>query len=107
MLFPDGEKVKIDNTGEVLEPEQLRVTKRVATGTVENNTDFGHITIETVPGGKESVYSAYQKVEEDEAFSEKKTYYHAAIPFVVKTDEDKIIGDGSKSGALFFMETLK
>ncbi len=107
MLFPDGEKVKIDNTGEVMEPEQLRVTKRVATGTVENNTDFGHITIETVPGGKESVYSAYQKVEEDEAFSEKKTYYHAAIPFVVKADEDKIIGDGSKSGALFFMETLK
>lgn len=107
MLFLDGEKVKVDNTGEVADPEQLRVTKRVASGKSENNTDFGHITLETVPDGKEAGYSGYEQVGESESFSEKKTYYHATVPFLVKAGENAVIGDGEKSGALFFMEKLK
>lgn len=107
MLFLDGEKVKVDSSGEIADPEQLRVTKRVASGKSENNTDFGHITLETVPDGKESGYSGYEQVGESESFSEKKTYYHAAVPFLLKAGENAVIGDGAESGALFFMEKIK
>lgn len=107
MLFPDGEKVKVDKTGEIIEPEQLRAVKRVASGKSENNTDFGHITLETLPSGNEETYSGYSQVEKSETFSAKKTYYHATVPFLVKAGDNAVIGDGDKSGALFFMEKLK
>ena len=107
MLFPDGEKVKVDKTGEIIEPEQLRAVKRVASGNAENDTTFGKITLETLPAGEEKDYSGYKKVETSEAFSEKKTYYHATVPFLVKAGDNAVIGDGDKSGALFFMEKLK
>ena len=107
MLFPDGEKIKIDNTGEVSDPEQIRAIKRVASGTSENNTDYGNITLETVPDGEEKAYSGYEQVASTETFSEKKTYYHAAVPFLVKAGDSSVVGDGDGSGALFFMEKLK
>ena len=107
MLFPDGEKVKVDNTGKVIDPEQLRAIKRVASGKSENNTDYGNITLETVPDGKETDYSGYEKVGSSESFSEKKTYYHATVPFLIKAGENAVIGDGEKSGALFFMEKTR
>lgn len=107
MLFPDGEKVKVDKTGEIIEPEQLRAVKRVASGNAENDTTFGKITLETLPAGEEKDYSGYSQVETTESFSEKKTYYHATVPFLVKAGDNAVIGDGDKSGALFFMEKLK
>ena len=107
MLFPDGEKVKVDKTGEIIEPEQLRAVKRVASGNAENDTTFGKITLETLPAGEEKDYSGYKQVETTESFSEKKTYYHATVPFLVKAGDNAVIGDGDKSGALFFMEKLK
>lgn len=107
MLFPDGEKVKVDKTGEIIEPEQLRAVKRVASGNAENDTTFGKITLETLPAGEEKDYSGYSQVEKSEAFSAKKTYYHATVPFLVKAGDNAVIGDGDKSGALFFMEKLK
>lgn len=107
MLFPDGEKVKVGNTGEIVDPEQLRAIKRVASGKSENNTEYGNITLETVPNGKETDYSGYEKVGNSESFSEKKTYYHATVPFLVKAGENAVIGDGEANGALFFMENLK
>ena len=107
MLFPDGEKIKIDNTGEVSDPEQIRAIKRVASGTSENNTDYGNITLETVPDGEEKAYSGYEQVASTETFSEKKTYYHAAVPFLVKAGDSSVVGDGDGSGALFFMEKLR
>ena len=107
MLFPDGEKIKVDDTGEVIDPEQLRAIKRVASGKSENNTDYGKITLETVPDGKETDYSGYEKVGSSESFSEKKTYYHATVPFLIKAGENAVIGDGEKSGALFFMEKTR
>ena len=107
MLFPDGEKVKVDNTGKVIDPEQLRAIKRVASGKSENNTDYGNITLETLPGGAETDYSGYEKVGSSESFSEKKTYYHATVPFLIKAGENAVIGDGEKSGALFFMEKTR
>ena len=107
MLFPDGEKVKVDKTGEIIEPEQLRAVKRVASGNAENDTTFGKITLETLPAGEEKDYSGYSQVKTTEAFSAKKTYYHATVPFLVKAGDNAVIGDGDKSGALFFMEKLK
>lgn len=107
MLFPDGEKVKVDKTGEIIEPEQLRAVKRVASGNAENDTTFGKITLETLPAGEEKDYSGYSQVKTTESFSEKKTYYHATVPFLVKAGDNAVIGDGDKSGALFFMEKLK
>ncbi len=107
MLFPDGEKVKVDNTGEIADPEQLRAIKRVASGSSENYTDYGNITLETVPNGTEETYSGYEQVSGTETFSEKKTYYHATVPFLLKAGDSAVIGDGEKSGALFFMEKIK
>ena len=107
MLFNDGEKVKIDDTGEVVEPEQLRVTKRVTNGESENNTEYGKITVENYPQGLETDYNAYNQVESTETYSTSKTYYHKALPFLIKADDNSVIGDGDGNGALFFEEVSK
>lgn len=104
MLFPDGEKVRIDDTGTVLEPTQIRAEKRVANGTSENSTVFGKITIETVPNGTEEEYSPYVKVEDEENYSSKKKYYIKTEPFLIKVSDDTVLGSESNVGALFFKE---
>lgn len=102
MLFNDGEKVKVDDAGEVVDPEQLRVTKRVAGASGENNTDYGDITLEIVPDGTESDFEPYSKVEENESYSVKKSYYNTTVPFVLKIEDGTVLGESEKTGALFF-----
>lgn len=105
MLFNDGEKVKVDDAGEVIDPDKLRVTKRVATASGENNTGYGNITLEIVPDGTESDFEAYSKVEENENYSVKKSYYNTTVPFVLKIEDGTVLGESEKNGALFFEET--
>lgn len=104
MLFPDGEKVRIDDTGTVLEPTQIRAEKRVANGSSETPTVFGKITIETVPNGKEEEYSPYVKVEDEESYSSKKKYYVKTEPFLLKTSDGNVVGAESNVAGLFFKE---
>lgn len=104
MLFNDGEKVKVDDTEEIVDPGQLRVTKRVATASGENNTDYGSITLETVPDGAESGFEAYSAVEENEEYSVKKSYYSTTEPFLLKIADGEVLGESEKTGALFFEE---
>lgn len=101
MLFLDGEKVKIDNTGKVVEPTQLRVEKRLVDSSGENPTDYGKITVEVVPNGKETEYQPYIQVANDEEFSESTIYYKKNSPFVVKVGDNSILGT-EEGGALFF-----
>lgn len=104
MLFPDGEKVRIDDTGTVLEPTQIRAEKRIASGTSENPTAFGKITIETVPDGNEEEYSPYVKVEDEENYSSKKKYYIKAEPFLLKVSDGNVVGAETGIAGLFFKE---
>lgn len=105
MLFPDGEKIKVDDTGSVVEPEQIRALKRVATGDYELDTTFGDITVETVPDGKETEYSPYVQVQETEAYNKKKKYFVKVTPFLLRLSGDTILAAENNTGALFFKET--
>lgn len=101
MLFLDGEKVKVDNTGKVIEPTQLRVEKRVVGASGENPTDYGKVTVEVVPNGKEEEYQPYIQVAKDEEYSEATTYYKKNSPFVLKVGDNTVLGT-EEVGALFF-----
>lgn len=62
MLFPDGEKIKVDNSGAIVEPEQLRAEKRVVSKNEENPTDYGKITLEVLPNGIETDFNPYSQI---------------------------------------------
>lgn len=101
MLFLDGEKVKVDKSGTIIEPSQLRVEKRLVTSSGENPTDYGRITLEVVPDGKEEDYKPYVQVTKDEVYSANTQYFKKVTPTVLKVGDNIILGNDDV-GALFF-----
>lgn len=101
MLFLDGEKIKVDKSGTLIEPSQLRVEKRLVTSSGENPTDYGRITLEVVPNGKEEDYKPYVQVTKDEVYSANTLYFKKVTPTVLKVGDNTILGNDDV-GALFF-----
>lgn len=104
MLFPDGEKIKVDNSGNIVEPSQLRAEKRVVSQNEENPTDFGKITLEVLPNGSETDFNPYSQIESSENYSESKKYYVKAKAFLLKVSDNVALAESENVGALFFSE---
>lgn len=104
MLFPDGEKIKVDNSGAVVEPEQLRAEKRVVSKNEENPTDYGKITLEVLPNGNEENFNPYSQIGSSENYLTTKKYYIKANAFLLKLADDIILAESENVGALFFSE---
>lgn len=104
MLFPDGEKIKVDNSGNIVEPSQLRAEKRVVSKNEENPTDFGRITLEVLPNGNETDFNPYSQIESSENYSESKKYYVKAKAFLLKVSDNVALAESENVGALFFSE---
>lgn len=104
MLFPDGEKIKVDNSGNIVEPSQLRAEKRVVSKNEENPTDFGKITLEVLPNGNETDFNPYSQIESSENYLESKKYYVKAKAFLLKVSDNVALAESENVGALFFSE---
>ncbi|MBR0127637.1 MAG: hypothetical protein IJL99_05190 [Firmicutes bacterium] len=103
MLFPDGEKIKVDAARQNYDPEHIRVLKRVDTESGEFATDYGYITTEFVPdadGRGEEEYEQYRKVGEEEVFDPQKKYYARYKPFLLSLGGELVLGEDS--AALIF-----
>ncbi len=104
MLFPDGEKIKVDNSGAIVEPSQLRAEKRVVSKNEENPTDYGKITLEVLPNGKEADFNPYSQIGGSENYLTTKKYYVKAKAFLLKLADGIILAESENVGALFFSE---
>lgn len=104
MLFPDGEKVKVDDTGKVVDPTQIRALKRVKAGNVEDDTRYGYITLEVLPSGAgtEAEYEPYDKVETTDSYGSDKTYYESHKPFLLSAGDGYVVGAEEDVAGLFY-----